>query len=86
MNMFKRWKVRFLNNLSAVTGGIDQSGNRWLVHALANTSSSRIYLKQAFQEATLLNRGGTFDHHYWWAVLGSVTLCLEDTLTKCATR
>ena len=55
-------------------------GTRW-----QNTSSSRIYLKQAFPRKQQPARasGGTFDHHYWWAQpQGSIDLCLEDTLYK----
>ena len=64
MTMFKQWKVRFLNNYQRLRELTSQETDGW--YTLANTSSSRVYLKQAFQEnSNLLEQvGGTFDHHY----------------------
>ena len=47
--MFKLWKVPCLNTYQRLQGELtSQETDGW--YTLANTSSSRIYLKQAFQE------------------------------------
>ena len=68
-NMSKRWKVPFLNTYQLLQ--VSWLARKRMVGTLANTSSSRVYLKQAFQENSNLLRasGGTFDHHYWWSII-----------------
>ena len=86
--MFKQWKVHFLNNYQRLQGELtSQETDGW--YTLANTSSSRVYLKQAFQEnSNLLGASGgtitiiTGGHNH----KDQLTYAWKDTSAKCTTR